>query len=448
MQSSNHPFLKTIIYFSFIGIALCTSNLTLASKGGETSDKARVIALKPEQVTAIKGGNISSYSLTAVKGGRMTAIPYQFDERTKSGYIYMKELDEKAQEDDPILGNEGFFDEKDELLFMFKDAGPRRKNGMASDGKIISEIELETYENKKVYVYLVEDARVESESFYVRYSSQLGRVETDYYALKVDPKNAFMWQEFYYDSFDGAHPRKPVDTIKIQMKANAFAGVPVTLTNKNIVAKAIAEKSGPIRATTQYEMMLTYFKTPLLKMKLQIVHHEQEISYDAQTEIPPIRRRLVGKPSIKIGLDGYDLQGASVRVKNGPKEDAIVDGKISEIETQIIDTPVEAGVTNWLWLDSHYGFMMFSNYRIEADTEVDMNILYEDDLEAKDKSEYYKGRLPTVGFGIPFIPLNGSMRIIVDLKMYDQLLDMDVVKFANIVNTEPKMKVFNLEKSK
>ena len=444
MQTSKKTFIHSIIYLCFCTVSICASSLAIASKGGETSDKARVVALNTEQLSAIKGNKISSYSLAAVKGGRMTAIPYQFDERTQSGYIYMKDLDEKAKKDDPILGNEGFFDEKDELLFMFKDAGVRRKNGMASDGKIVSEIQLETYEKKKVYVYLIEEARVESEDFYVRYSSQLGRVETDYYALKVDPKNAFMWKEFYYDSFDGAHPRKPVDTIKIQMKANAFGGVPVTLTNKNIVAKAIAEKSGPIRATTQYKMTLTYLRTPLLNMKLQIVHHEQEISYDAQTEVPAVRRRLVGKPSLKIGLDGYDLQGATMRVKDGPSEDGIVDGEISDIENQMMGIPVEAGVTNWLWLDSKYGFAMFSNYRIEADSEVAMNILLEDDLDAKDKSEYYKGRLPTLGFGIPFIPLKGSLRIIVDLKMYDQVLDIDVEKFADIVNTVPKTKVFNL----
>lgn len=450
MQSNYQNFFKSFLSFKpffclgFITLALGVSNLAIASKGGEISDKARVVILKPDQLSAIKGAKISSYSLAAVSGGRMTAIPYQFDERTKSGYVYMKELDKKAKEEDPLLGNEGFFDEQDELVFMLKDAGPRRKDGMAADGKIISEIEVSTYDKQKRYVYLVEGARTESDTFYVRYSSQLGRVETDYYALKVDPKNAFMWQEFYYDSFDGSHPRKPVDTIKIQMKANAFGGVPVELTNKNIVAKAIAEKSGPIRATTQYKLTLTYLKTPLLNMKLQIVHHEQEISYDAQTEIPAVRRRLVGKPSIKMSLDGYDLQGAEVRVKGGPKEAGIVDGAISTIEDQMLATPVQTGVSNWLWLDSHYGFMLFSNFKIEADEEVPLEIVYEDNTEEQDKSEYYKGQSPNTGFGIPFIPLNGTMRIIVDLKMYNESLDIEVDNFANFINTEPEIKVFNL----
>jgi len=253
-----------------------------------------------------------------------------------------------------------------------------------------------------------------------------------------------MVENIYFDIFDGSHPRKPVDTIKIQMKANAFGGVPVELTNKNIIAKAIAEKSGPIRATTQYKMTLTYLRTPLLNMKLQIIHHEQEISYDAQTEIPAVRRRLVGKPSLKISIDGYDLQGEEVRVKGGPKEPGIVDGEITAIEEQMLATPIEAGVSNWLWLDSHYGFMLFSNFRIEAEEAVAMEIVHEDNTDEQDKSEYYKGQSPNTGFGIPFIPLNGSMRVIVDLKMYSESLDIKVEDFATLVNTEPKVKVFNL----
>jgi len=444
MQISHSIFIKNSFFLCLFTLVFSASNIALASKGGELSDKTRIVTLKPSQLSAINGGKIASYSLASVRGGRMTAVPFQFDEITKSGYVYMKDLDKKEKEDDPLLGKEGFFDENDELIFMLKDAGPRRKNGMAADGKVISEIELQSYDKQPLYVYLIEEARLESESFYVRYSSKLGRVETDYYALQVSPENAFMWQEFYYDSFDGSHPRKPIDTIKIEMKGNALGGVPVTLTNKNIVAKAIAEKSGPIRATTQYKMTLTYLKTPLLNMKLQIVHHEHEIRYDAITNIPAVRRRMVGKPSLKMSLDGYDLQGAELRVKDGPKEPAIVDGEISAIEEQVLATPVEGGISNWLMLDSHYGFMLFSNYKIIADEPVAMNIVYEDNMNELDKNEYYKGQSPNAGFGIPFIPLNGDMRIIVDLKMYNEKLDIDANDFANIVNTEPAVKVSNL----
>ena len=109
MQSSNQTFIQSIIYLCLGTFIICASGLTMASKGGETSDEVRVVTLNTEQLSVIKGSKISSYSLAAVKAGRMTAIPYQFDERTQSGYIYMKELDEKAQKDDPILGNEGFF---------------------------------------------------------------------------------------------------------------------------------------------------------------------------------------------------------------------------------------------------------------------------------------------------------------------------------------------------
>lgn len=437
-------FNKSMFLLALIVSLMIFSLPALASKAGETADNSRVITLKPDQLSVIKGARIASFSLAAVSGGRMNPIPYQFDERTKSGYVYMPELENKLKDEDPLLGTEGFYDENDDLLFMLKDAGPRRKNGMATDGKVIAEIEVAGYDGAKGYVYLVEGARLESENYYVRFSSKLGRVETDYYALKVDPKNAFMWQEFYYDSFDGAHPRKPVDTIKIHMKANAIASVPVELTNKNIVAQAIAEKSGPVRSTTQYKMTLTYLKTPLLNMKLQILHYEQEINYDAQIEIPPVRRRLVGKPELKISIDGYDLQGAEVRMKGGPKDPAIVDGQISEVEKEMRATPLEAGVDQWLWLDSHYRFMLVSNFNVTGTADAPLEVLYEDEMDSDDKSEYYKGQLPNAGFLIPKLALEGTMRIDVELKMFNEELDISVEDFVNIVNRKPEIKVYKM----
>jgi len=253
-----------------------------------------------------------------------------------------------------------------------------------------------------------------------------------------------MWQEFYYDSFDGAHPRKPVDTIKVHMKGNALASVPVELTNKNIVAKAIAEKSGPIRSTTQYKLMLTYLKTPLLNMKLQILHYEQEINYDAQTEIPPVRRRFVGKPELRISIDGYDLHGAELRMQGGPKEPAIVDGQISEVEKELRATVLEAGQDQWLWLDSRFGFMLLSNFSVTGTADTPLEVLYEDETESDDKSQYYKGQLPNAGFLIPKVPLEGTMLINVELKMFNEALDISVGEFADIVNKKPHIKVFKL----
>jgi len=422
---------------------LTVSDPVYASKGGEIADKTRVVALTPDELPSIKGSRISAYSLAAVSGGRMSPIPFQFDEKTQNGYIYMKNLEKKLHEEDPLSGTEGYFDEKDELIFMLKDAGSRKKSGMATDGKLIAEIEVEGWDKRKLYVYLMEDARVESENYYVRYSSVLGRVETDYYALQVNPKNAFMWQEFYYDSFDGAHPRKPVDTIKLRMKTNAIGAVPVTVFNKHMVAKAIDEKSGPIRSTTEYQLSLTYLKTPLLNMRLQIIHHEHEIIYDAQVAIPQVRRRLIAAPEMKLTLDGYELQGASVRVQNGPEEAGIVDGEISEIETQLLATPIETGKNVWLWMDSHYNFMILSNMNIYGEEPVPLEFVYEDEKETDDGSEYYKGQSPNLGVSMK-IPLKGALRVIVPIKMFSEELDIDAEEFANYVETKPVIRVSKL----
>src|SRR5690606_12358359 len=175
--------------FQIIGFCLTftLSGMSLASIGGEVADNALVVSITPAELDVIRGHDTSPYSLAAVKDGALKPIPYQFDERTESGFIYMKNNPDKAKKEDPLVGKEGFFDGNDQLIFMMKDGGARKSSSMKADGELLAEIAVDNYKGEQRYVYLVKGARLQSEDYYVRFSAQLGRVETDYYALKVDP---------------------------------------------------------------------------------------------------------------------------------------------------------------------------------------------------------------------------------------------------------------------
>jgi|GEM_PF-4363275 len=445
--SQKKQVLKQVLW-SVIGcLVLVTFSLPVfSSTSSETADNARVISVTADKLPSITNTRIASYSLAAIHGSRMVPIPFQFDERTKNGYVYMKHLEKKYKKLDPILGKEGFFDGDDELIFMLRDAGTRHKDRMSYSANIISEIEVRTYNNEKRYVYLTDNVRQRSEKYYVRYSSKLSRVETDYYTLKVSPKNAFMWEEFKYFEFHGTHLKKPFDTIKLEMSAKPLTPFSpnIRLSNKNLVAKVIAEKSGPIRSTTQYKLTLTYLKAPLLNMKLQIVHHEQGIRYDAFTDIPFIRRRLIAKPSLKIALDGYDLYGASVIAQSGPSTPAIVDGEISSIEEELKNVTFTNESPYWTALESHHGFTLLTRFAIESNDTLNLNVVYEDEKDTKDKSGYYKGQLPYYGISIPKVPLKGSLRIIVDLDMFNDDIDIDIKDFSKKIYQEPALNILNM----
>jgi len=416
----------------------------LASKGGELADKARVVTVGVSDLKVIENTNFSLYSLSAVRDGRMVPIPHQFEEYTESGFVYLPKMADKEKKENPQIGKPDIFDGKDELLFMFKDAGPRKSKDTIADGKLLAEIEVSDYQGKKKYVYLSEGTRLQAEDYYVRFSAQLGRVETDYYALKVDPENAFVWQEFQYDSFTGSRPKKPIDTLKLRMSSNVLAAVPLTMTNKNMIARVVDEKSGPIRSTTEYKVTLTYLKAPIMSFDLQILHHEQDFTYDSKVTVPAVRRRFVSKASMMVSMDGNDLKGAEVRTSKGPKTPAIVDGGISPLEQEMIDAVFLENEVNWYFINTEDNFSALVNFTVQADEHMPMVVVYEEEPERELKPEHYKGQMPNVGFGLARTPMKGDMRIITYTHMFNEAIDIDAAEFAEHVIRKPAIVVTKL----
>ncbi len=417
-----------------------------ATSAGEVSDLTRVVSLSPEDLPELSGRNPGAYSLAAVHNNRMVPIPFQIDERRESGFIYMKERSKKEKKKDPQVGKELFFDGNDEFLFMFKDAGDRVKNMMRIDGKLAAEIEMKNHKGERRYVYLVEDAVRESDTYYVRFSSELGRVETDYYALKVDPKNAFMWEEFYYDSFIGARSGRPIDTIKLRMYSKALAAVPMNLNNKHMVAKVVAEKSGPIRSTTEYKVTLKLLGSPVMKFDLQIVHHEQSFSYNSRVNIPSLRRRLVSKAAMNVSTDFIDLLNAEVRVSGGPSEPGIVDGETSEVEKEMAKVVFEVNKPNWLFIGTKDGFSMLNSFFVETQEELPMGLVYEENLDEELTPEYFKGQMPMLGFKMHRTPLGGFMQITNKTTMFNQDIDIDPAEFVKMVDRDIGLKVYDIRR--
>lgn len=432
------------IQLTFLLVVTVFSQQVLASKAGEVSDQTRVVSLSPKDLPALKDRNPKGYSLAAVKNGRLVPIPYQIDERRESSFIYMKEKSKKDKENDPLVGKELFFDGNDELIFMFKDAGDRLKSLMQVDGSLVSEIELDNYAGQKKYVYLVKDAVRESDTYYVRFSSELGRVETDYYALKVDPKNAFMWEEFYYDSFVGAKPGRPIDTIKLRMESNALAVVPLNLNNKHMVAEVVAEKSGPIRSTTEYKVTLRLLASPVMNFDLQIVHHEQSFSYNSRVTIPAFRRRLVSKAAMNASVDFNDLIGATVTTSATPTLTGIVDGETSEVEEKMKAASFKLNEHNWIFMGTKDGFSMLNDFIVETQEELPMGVVYEESKDVELAPEYFKGQMPMLGFYMLKTPLKGFMQITNTTKMYSDPIDIPPAEFAKLTTRDLKVKVIPL----
>ena len=149
-----------------------------------------------------------------------------------------------------------------------------------------------------------------SEEQYVRYSADIARVETDFYALIYNRDNHLIWEDFRIFSFDGD---EPFDTMKIRLGAGVLTSMTqVELNNRHVIAKPRGERIGPIRTITQLEMALYVLEIPLFTASLQLHHSSKSLDYDLRVIIPELRRALIVDPHVAVSLDGNGLQGATV----------------------------------------------------------------------------------------------------------------------------------------
>jgi len=409
----------------------------------------KVVIIKPLVHQEISGRSFSDLSLVAFKNNAFKPIPYQFDELNEDGSIYIEGEDSLALKVEGVasdlVGEPGLYDGNDELLFMLRDAGDKKTDKVKYiEGKIIAELEVIAIDNVRRYVYLVEGALLKSETGYVRYSADLGRVETDKYSLKVEEDNAVMWEEFIFNSFDGANSQKPIDTLKMTFFANVIplALTPMILNNKNLKATTISEKTGQIRATTTYRQVINWLKVPWFACKLQIIYYESKVQYKFVIRLPEGRRQIVANVKIGISTDGRDLDGADLVFSSKPDLVNKVDGKVSDDEKVAIESELDVANKNWIWLNSHNHYASLTTFKIDQQTKVDsdfnkpkVEFRFMDDKKEKVKPEFFRGQSPEAGFVIKF-PQFGKIFSDYSVNMFSEDIKLSASEVFKLVESD------------
>lgn len=397
-------------------------------------DEYKPMLVEGDNMPAALGKRIESLSLQAVIDGQMEPVPYQIDEYNTGGAVYFKAL--KV----PIDGSEGILDANDKLVFLYKDAGPRRESFHVNDGKLLSEIELIDAAGNKRYVYLVENSRLRSEEQYVRYSTDIGQVETDFYSLIYNKENQLNWDEFSYAAFKG---ERPLDTMKIRLIGGLFTEMStVTLNNKNFIAKPIGEHVGPVRTTSQMEITMWMFNLPLLEISYQVHHYPKSMLYDVRVVMPEVRRKILASPMLSISLDANNLLGSTMQTALGPKQPAEVDGKITPLENELMKSSVTPE-HNWIWLSTKRNLDVLAFFDYLGDTREPLSLVYADDLEMLDPPERFKGMVPNAGYRIDNFPMSGFFGFVVSIFLSEGY-EGKPEAFTDDVRSMPSVRVLSM----
>lgn len=362
-------------------------------------DAFKTIMIDGSDIGDVVGRPIAEFSLAAIIDGEMEPIPFQVDEYNIGGAVYFKGWEV------PIAGSEGVFDPDDKLLFIYKDAGSRRKSRHKYDGEIIHEISLTNREGEKRYAYLVKGSRLRSDEQYIRYSTEEALVETDFYSITYNKDNHINWDDFSIVNYEGEE--NPFDAFKIRLQTGVLTQLAkIQMNNDDMIATPKGEHFGPVRSTTQLELVVWFFKVPFMRMSIQLHHSPNSLLYDVRANIPSARRKVLADPSVHLTLEGNALYGTEIRTASGPLEPAITDGVVDETEKMHIDSGVSID-NNWIWATTkrNLDFAAFFNYTGGQSEEI--SFFYNDEAGVVDLPERFPGQLPNAGYKIHSLPDEG-----------------------------------------
>lgn len=391
----------------------------------------KVMTIEGEDLPQALGRPLTELSLAAMVDNVMEPVPFQIDQYNIGGALYFEGWDVA------MAGDSKRFDPTDKLLFLFKDAGARRTPADLYDGEILAEIKLQGDDGHERFVYLVAGSRLRSDEQYVRYSSQLGLVETDFYQMRYNRDNHLVWEDFSATNFVG---ERPLDSLKLSLHLGVVTSlIPMELNNDDLVAIPKGEIIGPIRTTTQLDLTMYYLELPIMHLSMQVHHYPKSVMYDVRAMVPEFRRMLMNKPYLKMSLDANRLLGATIRMANGPTEPGIVDGEISAIEEQMRNTPFTAD-DNWYWVSTLRNMDVVAYLDYLGNFNEPVSPLIEDDLTAFDPPEVFPGRLPNLGYVIHSFPEQGFMGLVVSIFLDDRM-EGDPVVFTRQLRTLPEIEV-------
>lgn len=392
-------------------------------------DAFKVIQIQGKQLPVAVGHKIESLSVSAMFDGEMIPIPYQIDEYNTAGAVYFDGWDV------PLAGTKGIYDKADRILFAFKDAGIRKKPDTRIDGELVAEIELKGKDGIKRYAYVVKNARLRSDDQYVRYSSELAQVETDFYSLTYDKNNHLKWLEFDTPTIEG---ETLLDSMKVRITGGVLTkAAQLKYNNDDLLGKPSGEVTGPIRSVTQLEVELTVVGVPFVTISLQLHHYPKSVLYDIRLVVPAVRRAMFADPKLSLSIDGNKLEGTIVRTALGPERGAVVDGKIDAIEEEMIKSGIDKD-NSWIWASTKRNFDLVSFFDYIGEQRPDISLRYLDSKDGEDKPERFPGQSPTAGYNISTLPDSGFFGMVVSTYINNRFSG-DPAVFTKDLRTAPSM---------
>lgn len=412
------------------------------------------MVLRAQDYPQLAGTPIAQLSVMAVRGDRLVPVPFQVDEFDTRGLVYIQGVATPGPLNPGLITRErqtdgvaGRFDNTDELVFMYRDAGRRKATAdeiAQARGKVLGVLELRREGLPMRYVYVMSGQALRSNADYVKVDLKAGKVQTTFADIEWDPDSMAIIKRISprvgassgKNIVDGVYGEVSTGVMQKDLRFSLN-------TTNNIRVQPVAVRDGPVRAVMLVKLRIFYMKVPVFHDFVNIAMYEQGASMLARIRLDSLDAakyfiNMIKEPRIEATIDFANLQGAQVRwdVVDDSPEKAIVDGRMSPIELSMNAARMPG---DWLWMDSGRGWHFFfsNNFSVEPDGMMEsflegmtVKMVYEDDPAATRKGERIPGAGPRFGVrtsGMPniVISLLTSMRGVDmgDLRNVEDLID-------------------------
>ncbi len=414
--------------------------------------------LRAQDYPQLANTPIVQMSVLAVRGDKLIPIPFQIDEFDTRGLIYIPGtatpgplnpgLIKRTRKADGVAGR---FDNSDELVFMYRDAGLRQATPeelAKVTGKVLGIVELHRDGLAARYAYVMQGQPLRSSADYVRIDLAHGTAQTSVADIAWDPDSMAMLKRIAprvgpssgVNIVDGVYGEVSTGILQKNLRFSLN-------TSDNIRAQPVAVRDGPVRAVILIKLRIFYLGVPIFHDFINIALYEQGASLLAHISAESLDAvkyfvNMIKDPRIEATIDFADMHGAEVRwhtVDSWP-EKAIVDGQMSSIENAM-DTARFPG--DWLWMDSKRGWQFFfsNNFAFEDDGMIQaflegmtVDMVYEDDPNATREGERIPGAGPRFGVRTSGLPLLATSLLttlrgidLSKLKGFEDLIDQMIV---------------------
>lgn len=386
---------------AFVFSLLSTSLFANATSQISPARNLEVTIVTGKELPKLLNKSVEPYSVMAVSDGNLVPIPFQFDDLNLKGLVHV------PGGKIAVEGQEGVFEENDQLAFMYKDMGEKAnaEQRQGIKGNIVSELEI-SEDGIQRYAYIVEGNSQRSDKHYAHYNFETGLVEAESYSLELDPKNVLVWEDWKIKGFKGT-PSAPniLDTMKVRIRAK-LGFIKATLHNSLVPVNTLAVKNGPVRAIVEADASITILGINLAKGGLTTTFTAQTIEYPLFVFFPAAGKALSAL-SIDVTLDYVDFEGSRYRTALGPKEPMITGSKeaekLREKYTMDLDNP-------WIAISSGKNWDMFFFFFRNEGFDPTLDAIYRDENagDKANKPERFKGSNSELGPTITDIPFGSE----------------------------------------